>query len=579
MLSALLLNFILVLLLPIRLLRRAFAAPRGAYVLLSIDGRVVDHVSPKRTRLSSFLSRRAPPPLSVVRVRELCALLAKDTRIAGLVVRIQSLSAGPSVLASLRKELLALRTHNKDLVFDLPMGADNDLMYLASAGKRIVVGPETSVAPIGYAAEARYVRRALQKLGITAEVFAKGTYKSAAEPLVLDAMSDAQREQLGELLKARHDALVDALAARTGGDKQKAASWIDEAPHRAVDALRLGLVDAVVYEDGLDGVLGAAPGESVPLVDADDYLGRRRPTRFRPFLPRPVVGLVEVHGPIVSTARFAMGPMAIEEEIVSALRLARANKRLAAVVLHIDSPGGSALASDRIHHEVERLAEVKPIVAYLSNVAASGGYYVAAGARLIVAEPETVTGSIGVVSAHFVLRGLFDKLGVTTEVVKAGARADLLSPTRPVEEDERRIVEAEIDGFYRTFLNVVARGRKRPVHEIEKLAEGRVYSGRRAQELGLVDELGSCADAVRRASEFAGVALREPVLVRPPHEPMPPAPMMSAAKAVLGVLGCGALLSRVVLGVNLHARERVLVYAPLPLVESGSDGRTGVDSP
>lgn len=573
MLLALLTNLVLMLAAPVRLLRRVFAAPRGAYVLLEIDGRVVDHASPRPFRLASLFARRVPPPLSVARVEELVSLLVADERVLGLVVRIKSIAAGPSVLASLRKALAEVPTKGKDLVFDLPMGGDNDAMFLASAGKRIVVGPETLVAPIGYAAEGRYLRRALAHVGIEAEVFARGAYKAAAEPLVRDAMSEPQREQLGEVLSARHDALVSALAARAGGDRDRAASWIDEAPHRASRARELGLVDVVAYEDGLDAVLGCEPGRRARLVHAPRYLARRRWPKFRPLLPRPVVGLVEVHGAIVSTARFAMGPLATEERIVAALRSARANPRIAAVVLHIDSPGGSAVASDRIHHEVERLAEQKPVVAYLSNVAASGGYYIAAGAQRILAEPETVTGSIGVVAAHFVLRGLLDKLGVTTDVVKRGARADLLSPSRPLHEAERRVLEEELDAFYRTFVGVVARGRRRPVEDIDKLAQGRVYSARRAHELGLVDELGSARDAIRHAAGLAGVPHAEPVVVRPPHAPLPPAPLAArAAQAVFAALGLELALERASLGLNLGPFDRVLAYAPLAPTPKGVRG-------
>jgi len=453
------------------------------------------------------------------------------------------------------------------------------LGHFGPFGGRFV--PETLVAPIGYAVESRYVKGALERLGVEAQVFARGTYKSAAETLVREGMSEPQREQVGELLSARHEALVSALAERSGGDRDKARGWIDEAPHRAERARELGLVDVVSYEDGLDAVLGEG-GKAPPYALADRYFASMRPHPFRPLLARPVVAVVEVHGPIVSRARFAVGPLATEERIVAAIRVARMSRRVGAVVLHIDSPGGSALASDRIHHEVERLAADKPVVAYLSNVAASGGYYVAAGARLIVAEPATVTGSIGVVSVHFVLRGLFEKLGVTTDVVKRGERADLFSPSRLLGVGERGVLEAEMEAFYRTFLGVVARGRRRPVEEIAPLAEGRVWSGAEARARGLVDELGSFADAVRRAAELGGVQSLEPVVVRPPRLPVPPPPLVpKAVWALCEALGLVGMGERIALGLNLGERERVLLYevsalgdTSLPEVKSGSGGRT-----
>jgi len=571
LLLSVLTNLLLLFVWPVRVLRRAFAAPPGAYVLLDIDGPVVD-VLPVRPRGLARLVRRVRHPLSVTRVRELAELVAADARVRGLVVRVSSLAAGPSALASLRKTFADLRARGKEVVFYLPTGGDNGAMLLASVATRVVVGPETLVAPIGYAVEGRYLRKTLAALGVEPEVFSRGTYKAAAEPLVRDAMSEPQREQLDEVLGQRHRALVAALAERCGGDATVASRWVDEAPHRATRAVELGLVDAVAYEDELDALLGATPERPIRWVAANHYWTVRRPFRFRPVLPRAVVGVVEVHGPIVAQSRFAFGKLAAEADIVRALRAARASRRVAAVVLHIDSPGGGALSSDRIHHEALALAKEKPVVAYLSNVAASGGYYVASAAGRIVAEPSVITGSIGVVSAHFVLRGLLDKLGVTTDVAKHGARADLFSPVRPLGEGERAVLEAEVEGFYRTFLGAVARGRGRPVEAIEKVAEGRIYSGAEAHRLGLVDELGGFSDAVARASSLAGVTSLEPRVVPVPRGPMPARPAASAARALLSILarfGLEGLGERVLLGLNLGPREHVLLYEPM-----GSDGRT-----
>ena len=574
MLRSVLTNLLLLLLLPLRSLRRAFAIPNGGYVLLDLDGPVVDTLPSRPRGLRRFL-QRTRPPLSVTRVRELCELIAGDGRAAGLFVRLDGFAAGPSVLASLRKAFVTLRDAGKDVVFYLPMGGDNDAMFLASAGRRVVVGPETLVAPIGYAATGRYLRRALAEIGVEPEVFARGTYKAAAEPLVRDTMSEAQREQLGEVLGARHDALVRALAERCGGDLTLASRWVDEAPYRATRAVEQGLVDAVAYEDEVTTLLGKEPAPTARWMPAGRYFAARRKLTFRPLLPRPVVGVIEVHGPIVSRSRFSLGRLAVEERIVRALRAARGNRRVAAVVLHIDSPGGSAVASDRIHHEAMLLAKEKPVVAYLSNVAASGGYYVAAAARVIVAEPQVITGSIGVVSAHFVLRGLFEKLGVSTDVVKRGARADLFSPVRPLEASERVVLESEVDAFYRTFVGVVARGRGRAFEDIERLAQGRIYSGVLARSHGLVDELGGLSDAVARASELAGIGPLLPRLVTPPRGEGPPPAAARVAQAALSAadaLGLSPVAERALLGLHLGPRERVLVYEPW-----GSERRTWLD--
>jgi protease-4 len=273
------------------------------------------------------------------------------------------------------------------------------------------------------------------------------------------------------------------------------------------------------------------------------------------------LGVIHVRGPIVSRAPLAFGRMAVDERIAGALRVARAARSIAGVVVVIDSPGGSVLASDRIHHEIVRLAEKKPVVAYLGNVAASGGYYIAAGAHAIVAQPTTITGSIGVVSAHLVFSPLLEKLGIVTELLKRGARADMQSAGRPWDESERRAMTAEIDGYYRDFVAVVATGRKKPPEEIEKLARGRVYSGLEAERVGLVDRLGGFDVALELLREETGekmdagcAVIRSPKTT--PKPPEVPAPFARALERLRPASVCDLLC----LALGTMPGERVLAY-------------------
>lgn len=576
---AILSNLIRLLLLPIHVLRRHLASARGGYVTLDIDGRVVDLQS---SRSRAWLFRpRAHPPLSIAWLRRLGRMLAHDKQARGLLVRIRSLSAGPAAVSSLRDALAEIRASGKDVVLYLPQGADNKSILLASAARRVIVGPHTTVAPLGYAVVGRYIRRALERAGVEPEVFAKGTYKSAGEALVRDGMSDAQREQVGALLETNHQMLVSALAQGRNVDREVARRWIDEAPYGAADAVSLGLVDAVAYEDevemqiqaappaGPNALLPAGPGGQplaarapvVHKVSAERYFRARHATRLRPLRSKPLIGVIEVHGAIVSRARFGLGPLAAEDRITAALRTARASSAIRGVILHIDSPGGSALASDRIYHEVLRLAEVKPVVAYLSNVAASGGYYIAAAAHCVVAQPQSVTGSIGVVSARFVFGPLLERLGVFTHVVKRGARADLFSTERRLNDGERAVMEREIEGFYRAFVEAVAKGRKRTPAEIEPLAQGRVYSGAEAHACGLVDLLGGFERAVHRTGELAGMRGQdlEPRVIRPPRHSPPPAPLVPQVATALDAMGLGSLRIDAQLCLHLEG-EHMLTY-------------------
>ncbi len=313
------------------------------------------------------------------------------------------------------------------------------------------------------------------------------------------------------------------------------------------------------YDDEFPELFGPEFGTRARLVDTGSYLSVRPP---RPRANR--IGIVHVRGPIVSRAPFALGRVAVDEPIIGALRAARESRGVAGVVVIIDSPGGSVLASDRIYHEIVRLAEKKPVVAYFVNVAASGGYYIAAGAHAIVAQPTTITGSIGVVAAHLVLSPLLERLGIVTELVKRGARADMLSASRPLDAGEREAMTSEIDGFYRDFVAIVARSRRRPPEEIEKLARGRVYSGFEAYQLGLVDRLGGLDAAVDLVREQLGEEQELGArIVKPPRNaakrPEVPAPFVAALDATFG----RAARQLASLSLGIAPTERVLAWCGL----------------
>jgi protease-4 len=356
-----------------------------------------------------------------------------------------------------------------------------------------------------------------------------------------------------------HESLVESIAEGRHVTPEKARKIVDEAPYLAEEAVTLGLADGTAYEDEL-----TKPKAS----SAARYMGARRAARLGPVLPRPSIAVIRVHGAIAhgtGGAPALVGSFAFDRVIIRAIRAARRSRRVRGVVLHIDSPGGSALASDRIHHELVALARDKPLVACMANVAASGGYYVAAAAHSIVAQPTTLTGSIGVVAARFVTEPLLDRLGIVREVVKRGARADLMTP-RPLRDDEREALMREIDGVYRAFVRVVAEGRKRPTEEIEKVAEGRVWSGRDAKSVGLVDELGGfdlALDLVRKRIGKGSERL-EPVVLAPPRRSVPPLPPPGASALLPGLLrtvGVAEEGDLLLLSLLAASEERMLAWS------------------
>jgi len=551
--------FFRLLFLPLLAWRNARAVPRGSYVAIEIDGGVADIV--RAPRFWELLRPRAA--MSLHAVRAVVDEVAKDARVAGLLVTIKSLRGGMASATSLRAILGRARDAGKDVVVHLPLGAMTKEAYVASIASRIYLGPQAQMAPLGFATATRYLRAAITRAGLEPEVFARGMYKSAGEQLVRDSMSDPQREQLSALLDVFYTQIVEAFASGRRMTQEQARAVVDAAPYRADEAIAAGLVDGAAYEDEMADRL-AQGGTRPRVLLAERYLQVVRATRMKPLRRKPVIGVITVHGAIAGQGGMAQ-QLATDERVIAAVRRARQNRAVRAVILHVDSPGGSALASDRIHHELEQLAAEKPLVACMANVAASGGYYVAAPAHTIVAQPTTITGSIGVVSARVVVEPLLAKLGVHTEIVKRGARADIFEPTRHLDEGERAAIDRELEGTYQAFLAVVARGRKRPVGEIHRVAQGRVWSGADAAKVGLVDVLGGFEEALDRARALvgAGGAGLEPAIVRGGRTPLPPLDPPKRAAFVEAVTAIAAMLGIDAVALGL-LRDPVLAYCPLP---------------
>jgi protease IV len=535
------------------------------FVSLTIDGPVVEIAEPM-----PWWRRGASRTTSLTNVRQLGSIMARDRKVKGMLVELRSLRAGTATATSLRAALVRLREAGKTVVVYLPMGAGSRELLVASAATTIIMGNASSILPLGVAVEARYFRRVLDKIGVLPEIFARGEFKTAGESLARDSMSAEQRQQLEAILDTLESELVAGLSQGRRLSPDHVRALIDGGPYRAPDAVQRGLVDAAGYDDELPRRLAPLSKKPARIVSAGEYLRLRR----RPH-GRKRIGIVHVRGPIVSRGPVALGRMAIDEKVIGALRRAGSAKNVPGVVVVIDSPGGSVLASDRIYHEVVRLAEKKPVVAYFANIAASGGYYVAAGAHAIVAQPTTITGSIGVVAAHLVLSPLFEKLGIVTELVKRGARADMLSASRPLDEGERQAMTLEIDGYYRDFVDIVARGRGRPADEIEKLARGRVYSGLEAHRVGLVDRLGDLDAALDLVRERLGVDQPiAPLVIKPPRTmpkpPEVPAPFVEIleafeSSAAFRALGGEAARDVAALALNVVPSERVLAWSELVL--------------
>jgi len=500
-----------------RLLRNAYVRlvrrPPG-YVSFEVSGSLPEFES--RVGLLQRRLRPGPAGLSLEGIRGRLAGVSADGRPRGVVLRLRSLDAGWAALEELRRELFAFRERGGRVVAYLLDPVDSRSYYLACAADETLATPLATVGVIGLRTRVNFLKNALGRLGLEAEVVAVSPYKSAGDPFVRNDFSSESREQAERLLDRRYEELVGAISWGRGLSPEESRARIDGAPYSAPEALSQGLLDGVCYEDELPERLGEDEEKRVRLAEWEAArkalrVPYRRSSRRR-------VGLVSLTGTIVRgrSRRLPVplpllgGEQAGSESVVAALRLAERKRRVAAILFHVESPGGDALASDLIWREVERIRAKKPVVILMGNAAASGGYYISAAANHVVARRGTITGSIGVLSIRPVAGSLYEKLGVNPAAVGRGARAGLLDLSRRPTPDELRVLQGQINFIYDEFKNRVSRGRSVAVTDLEGIAAGRVWTGAEALDLGLADEVGGFAEALRKARELGKVGQDTP---------------------------------------------------------------------
>jgi protease IV len=472
----------------------------------------------------------------------LLARISADGRPRGVVLRLRSLEAGWAALEELRREITAFRERGGRVVAYLLDPVDSRSYYLACAADEILATPLATIGVIGLRTRVNFLKDALNRLGLEAEVIAVSPYKSAGDPFVRNDFSRESREQAERLLDRRFEELVGAISRARDLSLEETRSAIDGAPYSASEALSRGLLDGVCYEDELAERLGTEEARAKLVEWGAARRSLRVPYRRS---PRRRVGLVSLSGTIVrgKSRRLPIplpllgGEQAGSESVVAALRLAENNRRVAAILFHVESPGGDALASDLIWREVERIRAKKPVVVLMGNAAASGGYYVSAAANHVVARRTTITGSIGVLSIRPVARGFYEKIGVHPAAVERGARAGLLDLSRAPTPDELRVLREQLSFMYDEFKDRVTRGRGVIATELEGVAGGRVWTGAEALELGLADEVGGFDEALRKARELGKVERDTPealIKISPPRSgrPAPGKPAEAAREMV-----------------------------------------------
>ncbi len=443
-------------------------------------------------------------------------LAKRDPRITGVLLLPSSFeSPFWAKVQELRDAVLDFRKSGKIVVAFLEYGGDREY-YLASAADRVFLLPTSALDLTGVASYEVFLRGTLDKLGAYADFLQIGAYKTAVNQLTEKGFTPAHREMTEALNADMYAQLVRGIAAARKKTEAEIRLLLDQGPFAPEDAVRTGLVDALAYEDQLDDqVPQLRQGGDMRRVEGNDY--QRVTPRSLGVRPQSRIALVYASG-VIASGKSGYDPgngvVVGSDTFVEQLRRLRNDDAIKAIVLRVDSPGGSSVASDVMWRELMITRDQKPsrpLVISMSDLAASGGYYISVPGHVIVAQPGTLTGSIGIFAGKFVIDGTLGKVGVTTQTVKSGKNADIYSPFARFSPEQREKVGQYMEGFYKSFITKVADGRHSTPDRIDAVAQGRVWTGAQAKERGLVDVLGGLDTAVSIAKERAHIPADEEV--------------------------------------------------------------------
>ena len=507
---------------------------------------------PPRRLWQRFTSR---PRLSVKELGERFEAISHDPRVKGVILHLRPVGMPMATLQDLRELVGKLRKSGRRVVAWAPFYTTGTY-YLACACDEILLMPAGTVQPLGFASTGMFLRDGLARFGIEADFIQISPYKSAADVLTKSKMSDELREQITWLLESQQKELLAAIAEGRLRDENGARELVDSSPYGDDTALEKHVVDAVIPEEKLAERLGPGGGNAIT-IGTWERARTKLPSSAPTPPPRKYVAVLRIEGTIVDGRSGSLPvkppievPLIGDDRagdltVVQAARQVASDKRAAAVVVYVNSRGGSATASEAMRQALNVIAERKPIVVAMGPVAGSGGYWVSTPARWIVARPSALTGSIGVLTGKIVTGGMWSKLMFNRETIVFGEHAAIESDEKPYTDEERQIVKGQIDRIYSLFLEVVGKARNMTPEEVHPIAAGRVWSGRQALERKLIDELGGLDAAVRKARSLAGLDETAPVReARAPKRVVPPLEPASAAGFIGYLLEGVSLLTR-----------------------------------
>jgi len=487
---------------------RPVSVADGSTLMLDLEGDVPERL-PAEIPIPILQDQTG---LSVEQVWDTFRRAATDSRIRGILFEPHGLDIGWGKMEELHDEIVQFKKSGKPIITYLRSPSAREY-YLASATDKIFIAPEDSLDLKGLAAESMFFKQTLDKLGVQAEVIHAGKYKDAGDVLTRTSMTPETREVLNAVLDQYYGNLIATVAEGRKKQPDAVRALIDDGPFLARDAVTDGLIDSLGYEDQAQGEMQSRLKQSeLKKISAKAYVkglipsaGGRR------------IALIVGQGTITA----GTGNETADDEsftgtgFIKLLKQVENDSSIQGVIMRIDSPGGDAVASDDILHEAKNLSKKKPLVISMGDTAASGGYYVAVTGDPIIAYPNTLTGSIGVIFAKFTLHGLFDKIGVDEQLLTRGRYADIESAYTPLTDAARQKLSGQIDSFYRAFVSHVAEGRKKSFDQIEPLAQGRVWVGAQAKDNGLVDQLGGLDRAVEVLKQQAHMSPSDRVTLVP----------------------------------------------------------------
>jgi protease IV len=483
------------------------SVPENSVLVLSVSGGLPDYVPEDEVAKALGIGQQQSFSSLLTQLRK-----AKiDKRVGGVMLDINFPGIGWGKAYELREAIKDFRQSGKPVYAYMEIGMNKEY-YIATAADKVFLPPPGDLYINGFAAEAMFYKGSLDKLGVEAEVIQVGPkYKNAPDQYTKKEMGEGQREVVNALLDEYWNNYTSAIAESRKKSVEDVAAMIDNAPFNATQAKEQGLIDGTLYEEQVyeefRKALGYKDGDKVRTVRTSQY--KEVPSDSLGLNNGERVAVIFASGAInvgrSSDSAFG-GEMVGSDTIVAAVNDAAADTSVKAIVLRVDSPGGSALASDLMWNALENAKAKKPVVVSMGDVAASGGYYIACNANKILAEPMTITGSIGVFAGKPVVKGFYDWLGISNEYILRGKNSGIFRETEKWTPEERAKMEQQTNGIYfNNFLPKVAKGRNMDMERANQLGQGRVWTGAQAKQNGLIDEFGGLERAIDVAKELAGL--------------------------------------------------------------------------